>query len=266
VLADDRQSCEGLLAEEWLAKRLVSPFFPQVVPIPPAARHWLYYVMSYHAGATLQQQLDSGRHFSPAEVVRVGIQLAKGLGALHRLSILHRDIKPANLLVAENGDLRILDMGVALAAGVPYPELRGNPGTPSFMAPELYAGKSASSQTDVYAAGVSLYHLLTRKYPYGEIEPFQQPRFGDPVPPTRYRPDIPQWLENALLRAVARDARQRFETAEEMLLALERGEARPVSAPQRTPLWHRHPAARWQAVALILLVIDLLLLYLLLVR
>ena len=266
VLADDRASCEGLLAEEWLAKRLVSPFFPQVVPIPPAARHQLYYVMIYHAGETLQRQLDAGKHFSVAEVARVGIQLAKGLGTLHRLSILHRDIKPGNLLQAEDGDLRILDMGVALAAGVPYPELQGNPGTPSFMAPELFAGKPASSQTDVYAAGVSLYHLLTRKYPYGEIEPFQQPRFGEPTPPTRYRPDIPQWLENALLRAVARDARQRFETAEEMLLALERGEARPVSPPQRTPLRHRHPAARWQAVALILLVINLLLLYLLLVR
>ncbi|MGH8703221.1 MAG: protein kinase domain-containing protein, partial [Burkholderiales bacterium] len=266
ILADDRPSCEGLLAEEWLAKRLISPFFPQVVPLPPAARHQLYYVMSYHAGATLQHQLDSGKHFSIAEVARVGIQLAKGLGALHRLSIVHRDIKPGNLLQAEDGDLRILDMGVALAAGVPYPELQGNPGTPSFMAPELFAGKPASTQTDVYAAGVSLYHLLTRKYPYGEIEPFQQPRFGDPTSPTRYRPDIPQWLENALLRAVARDTRQRFETAEELLLALERGETRPVSPPQRTPLWHRHPAARWQAVALILLVINLLLFYLLLVR
>ena len=95
---------------------------------------------------------------------------------------------------------------------------------------------------------------------------FVSTRFGDTVPPTRYRPDIPQWLENALLRAVARDTRQRFETAEELLLALERGETRPVSPPQRTPLWHRHPAARWQAAVAILLVINLLLLYLLLVR
>lgn len=266
VLADDRQSCEGLLAEEWLAKRLVSPFFPQVVPIPPAARHHLYYVMTYHAGATLQQQLDSGKHFSVAEIARIGVQVATALGALHRLSILHRDVKPANLLQADDGDLRILDMGVALAAGVPYPELQGNPGTPSFMAPELFEGEAASAQTDLYAAGVSLYHLLTRKYPYGEIEPFQQPRFGNPVPPTRYRPDIPQWLENALLRAVARDKKERFETAEEMLLALERGETRPVSPPQRTALWHRNPATRWQAVAIVLLVFNLLLLYLLLAR
>lgn len=266
MLADDRESCEGLLAEEWLAKRLVSPCFPQVVPIPSAARHHLYYVMTYHAGTTLQRQLDSGKHFSVVEIVRIGMQVAKGLGALHRLSILHRDIKPANLLQAEDGDLRILDMGVALAAGVPYPELQGNPGTPSFLAPELFEGEPASTQTDVYAAGVSLYHLLTRKYPYGEIEPFQQPHFGDPTPPTRYRPDIPQWLENLLLRAAARDKKQRIETAEEMLLALERGETRPVSPPQRTPLWHRQPTARWQAVALVLVVLNLLLLYLLLVR
>lgn len=266
LLADDQASCEGLLAEEWLAKRLVSACFPQVIPIPPAARNHLYYVMTYHTGATLQQQLDSGKHFSPADIVRIGIQVANGLGALHRLSILHRDIKPANLLWAEDGDLRILDMGVALAAGVPYPELQGNPGTPSFMAPELFAGQSASPETDIYAAGVSLYHLLTRKYPYGEIEPFQQPRFSDPTPPTRFRPDIPRWLENFLLRAVARDKKQRFETAEEMLLALERGEARPLSAPQRTPLWQRSQGTRWQALFLASTVVNLLLLYLLLVR
>lgn len=265
-LAGDRLSSEGLLAEEWLAKRIVSPHFPQVVPIAAATRHHLYYVMTYHAGATLQQHLDAGRHFTVSEVVQIGMQIARGLGTLHRLSVLHRDVKPANLLQEPDGNLRILDLGVALAAGVPYPELKGNPGTPSFMAPELFEGEAASVQSDLYAAGVSLYHLLTRRYPYGEVEPFQHPVFGDPVPPTRYRPDIPQWFENILLRALARDRRQRFETAEEMLLALERGELRPVAAPQRTPLWHRHSAARWQAIAIASAVINALLLYLLLVR
>lgn len=266
--AEDRASCEGLLAEEWLAKRLVSQHFPQVVPLPATARNHLYYVMTFHAGATLQQHLDSGRHYTVAEVVTLGAQVARALGALHRLAILHRDIKPANLLQGESGDqkseLRVLDMGVALAAGVPYPELQGNPGTPSYMAPELFDGKKATAQSDLYAAGVSLYHLLTRKYPYGEVEPFQHPRFADPVPPTRYRPDIPQWFENLLLRAVARDPKQRFETAEEMLLALERGEVQPVSVPLRTPLAQR-PAALWQAIAVASIVVNLLLMYLLLV-
>ncbi len=265
AFADDRASCEGLLGEEWLAKRLVSRHFPQVVPLAAAARHHLYYVMTFHSGATLQQHLDNGNHFTVADAARIGAQIARALGALHRLSIIHRDIKPANLLQDESDELRVLDMGVALAAGVPYPELQGNPGTPSFMAPELFNNEKASAQSDIYAAGVSLYHLLTRKYPYGEVEPFQHPRFADPTPPTRYRPDIPQWLENVLLRAVARDQKQRFETAEEMLLALERGETQPVSAPPRTPLAQR-PAALWQALALISVVINLLLIYILLVR
>lgn len=269
ALADDRESCEGLLAEEWLAKRLVSRYFPQVMPRPAAARQHLYYVMSFHPGATLQQQLDSGKHFTVAEITHIGTQVAKALGVLHRLSIVHRDIKPANLLQGENGELKVLDMGVALAAGVPYPELQGNPGTPSFMAPELFDGEGmnqrASAQSDLYAAGVSLYHLLTRKYPYGEIEPFQHPRFADPVPPTRYRPDIPQWLENFLLRAVARDPKQRFETAEEMLLALERGEAQPVSAPMRTPLAQRADML-WQVIAVVSMAVNVLVFYILLVR
>ena len=264
-LSEDRESCEGLLAEEWLSKRIVSNYFPQVVPLSVEARRYLYYVMSYHAGETLQQQLDRGKHFSIAETVQVGTQIAKGIGVLHRLSVLHRDLKPANMLQNAQGGLRILDLGVALAAGVPYPELHGNPGTPSFMAPELFQGTPASVRTDVYAVGVTLYHLLTRKYPYGEIEPFQTPHFGDPTAPTRYRPDIPRWMENLILRAVARDPQQRFETAEEMLIALEQADARPLSPPQRTPILH-HPVMRWQAAALILLVTNLLLLYYLLVR
>ena len=265
AFADDRVSCEGLLGEEWLAKRLVSKHFPQVVPVAPSSRHHLYYVMTFHTGATLQAHLDSGKHYAVADVARIGAQIARALGALHRLSIVHRDIKPANLLQEESGELRVLDMGVALAAGVPYPELTGNPGTPSYMAPELFEREKATVQSDLYAAGVSLYHLLTRKYPYGEIEPFQHPRFGDAIPPTRYRPDIPQWLENVLLRAVARDKKQRFETAEEMLLALERGEVQPVSPPPPLPLLQR-PTALWQAIAAVSLILNLLLIYIILVR
>lgn len=265
LLADDAQSCEGLLAEEWLAKRLVSPLFAQVVPLAASARNFLYYVMSFHKGRSLQQMLDDGAHFDVSDISRIGIQIAKGLGALHRLSILHRDIKPGNLLQETHGSLRVLDLGVALAGGVPYPELSGNPGTPSYMAPELFEGKPASVQSDLYAAGVTLYHLLTRRYPYGEIEPFQTPRFGDPVRPTRYRPDIPQWLEIVLLRAVARDPAQRFETAEELLTALERGDHFSLSAPLLTPLMQRDRATRWQAFAIGMLLVNLLLLYLLLV-
>jgi len=181
------------------------------------------------------------------------------------LNIVHRDIKPANLHQGEDNRLRILDLGVALNPNSSNEDTHGNPGTPRFMAPELFAGEIASAQSDLYAAGVTLYYLLTRHYPYGEIEPFQRPRFGDPVPPTRYRPDIPQWLENIILKAVARDPKLRFETAEEMLLALEIGERKPLLTPARSPLAERDPLLMWQGIAVLSILGNVLLTYLLIV-
>ena len=226
-------------------------------PIPTERRSCLYYVMSWHAGSTLQQKLDSGQHFSTADVGSIGIRLAKGLGALHRLNIVHRDIKPANLHQGDDGKLRILDLGVATSAVPGGAQTTGNPGTPSFMAPELLSGDTANTQSDLYAAGVTLYHLLTRRYPYGEVEPFQRPRFGDPVPPTRYRPNIPQWLENIVLKAVAHDPGIRFETAEEMLLALEIGERKPILPPPHTPLMGRDPLLVWKWIAVFSLLANI---------
>jgi serine/threonine protein phosphatase PrpC len=264
-LADDAESCQALLNEEWLAKRVVSRYVVQVMPLTLEKRSRLYYVMSWHDGATLQQRLDSGHHFSNTEVSRIGMEIMRGLGALHRLNIVHRDIKPANIHLGDDQRLRILDLGVALSAGLGSIAGMQNPGTPSFMAPELFEGEPASTSSDIYAAGVTLYHLLTRRYPYGEIEPFQHPRFGDPHVPTRYRPDIPRWLENIVLKAVARDPRARFETAEEMLLALEHGELKPILAPQRTPLIARARLVKWQWIAMFSLILNFLLIYLLVV-
>ena len=262
LLADDADSCRALLNEEWLAKRVVSNYVPQVLPLAADRRNRLYYVMSWHEGATLQQKLDGGHHFTTAETARIATELMRGLSALHRLNIVHRDIKPANIHIGQDERLRILDLGVALSAHPGVSEAMQNPGTPSYMAPELFEGAVAHTGSDIYAAGVVLYHLLTRRYPYGEIEPFQRPRFGDPLAPTRYRPNIPQWLENIVLKAVARDPRLRFETAEEMLLALEYGELKPVLPPPRTPLIARARLVKWQWIALFSLTANFLLLYL----
>jgi len=265
--ADDAESTAALAHEEWLARRVVDGRFPQVVPHPERAH--LYYLMSWHEGATLTARLAAGRRFTVAEAAALGIELLKGLATLHRLAIVHRDIKPDNVHLDGDGKLRILDLGVAASDGQEeaqrFREIN-NPGTPSYMAPELHAGEPASVQSDLYAAGVTLYELLTRKYPYGEIEPFQKPRFGDPVTPTRYRPDIPQWLEAVLLKAVARERRDRFETAEEFLLALELGAHRPLATPRRTPLLKRDPALALRLLAISSLVLNVLLLYLLLAR
>jgi serine/threonine protein kinase len=161
--------------------------------------------------------------------------------------------------------LRILDLGVAISLGERKPnDLIGQAGTPSYMAPELFDNPEPQFGYDLYAAGVTLYHLLTRKYPYGEIEPFQTPKFGEPARPTRWRPEIPGWLENILLKAVAREAKDRFETAEEFLLALERGATRPLAAPARQPLAQRNPLLMWKIVAATSIALNFVLLLVLL--
>ena len=258
-MADDRGATAALLMEAWRARRVVSPFFPQVVPVEQ--KSCLYYLMTWHPGATLQSRLDADQHFPVGEVVRLGVALLKAIATLHRLDIVHRDIKTDNIHLGQDGVLRILDLGVAISLGERKPgDTIGQAGTPSYMAPELFDNPEPQFGYDLYAAGVTLYHLLTRKYPYGEIEPFQSPKFGEPVRPTRWRTEVPGWLENILLKAVAKEAKDRFETPEEFLLALERGASRPVSAPRRQPLVQRNPLMVWKIIAALSLIANLLLL------
>jgi serine/threonine protein kinase len=109
---------------------------------------------------------------------------------------------------------------------------------------------------------VTLYQWLSGHLPYGEVEPYQLARFrNDPKPPSRLRPEVPIWLDHVVLRAVARDPKQRFETAEELVLALERGASRPVSAPGATPYFKRDPAGVWKAALVASAVLNVLLLF-----
>ena len=109
--ADDADERSAFAHEEWLAKRAVARFFPQV--ITPEQKNYLYYLCTWHEGATIQQHLDSGEHFTVPDAIGHGTRLARAIGALHRRSIIHRDIKPANIHLGDDGELRMLDLGVA---------------------------------------------------------------------------------------------------------------------------------------------------------
>ena len=140
-MAGDAAASAALLMEEWRARRVLSPYFPQVVPADE--RSGLYYLMTWHAGATLQARLDADQHFPVGEVVRFGVALLKAIATLHRLEIVHRDIKPDNIHLGQDGTLRILDLGVALSLGegkADHPV--GAAGTPSYMAPEQHRRSS----------------------------------------------------------------------------------------------------------------------------
>ncbi|MCF5702366.1 protein kinase domain-containing protein [Pseudomonas syringae] len=254
--ADDSYAGQALLSEEWFLKRVAGRHFPEVHACQQ--RQHLYYVMREYSGRTLAQlELLPLAHWQD-----LAERLLRAVGLLHRRQILHRDIKPENLHWGDDGELRLLDFGLAYCPGLSEDAPSTLPGTPSYIAPEAFRGDPPSAQQDLYAVGVTLYFLLTGHFPYGEIEAFQRPRFGVAVSASRYRPDLPDWLAQSLERGVAADPQQRFETAEEWLLVLEQGERRSLSVRPR-PLLEREPLKVWRTVALVALLGNLVLLTLL---
>ncbi len=274
--AHDAQERAMLAHEAWLAGRLqvgrASDNLVRLNP-PPVATPGSYYLLyDWHAGETLQQKIARGQPMALPQVVSAGMQLARTLGLLHRQGVIHRDVKPANIHQGEDGVLRLLDLGVALSGREPESARALHAGTPSYINPEQWGfdmhGTDAAPQppnagSDLFALGVTLYQLLTGgKLPYGEVLPYQAGRyFRDPVAPSRHNPQVPIWLDHVVQKAVARDARQRFETAEEMLLALERGASRPLSAPPPTPLLQRDPTAVWKIALAFSALVNALLVY-----
>jgi serine/threonine protein kinase len=135
------------------------------------------------------------------------------------------------------------------------------PGTPGYMAPEQFAGNAGDALTDQFALGVTIYRWLTGKWPFGEQEAFQRPRFGKPLPPSHHRPEIPSWVDNAILTAIDPDPNARFNDVIELLRSLEGGG--PLLRRQLDrPLIERDPERFWQIVSALLataLVVSLVL-------
>ena len=281
--AHDTQERAMLAHEAWLAKRMMTgraaEHLVQVHDVLPTGLgpSGFYLLSAWHGGETLQQMLDRQHRFSVPQATTAATHVARALGRLHRQSVIHRDIKPANLHQGEDGLLRILDLGVALSGREPESARLLHAGTPSYINPEQWglrmrAGgvvdkdgpqEPPDAQSDLFALGVTLYQLLSGgRLPYGEVLPYQSGRyFRDPVPPSRHQPEVPIWLDHVVLKAVARDKRQRFETAEELLLALERGASRPLTALPAAPLIQRDPAALWKIALVVSGVMNLLLVY-----
>ena len=256
---DEPGAGPALLQEEWFLRRVAGRHFAEVHPLPQ--RQHLYYLQREYPGRTLAQQLREDGPLALTDWLDLAPRLIRALGMLHRRNILHRDIKPENLLRGDDGELRLLDFGLAYCPGLSQDEAHSLPGTPSYIAPEAFGGAAPAARQDLYAAGVTLYRSLTGHYPFGEIEAFQRPRFGTPTPASRYRPDLPAWLDECLARALASEPTQRYETAEQWLLALEQGERKALAVKPR-PLLEREPLKVWRGIALLSLLGNLALLVL----
>jgi len=265
--ASDPEERAMLAHEAWLGARVTERDARGLVRVhEPRDATCFYALFDWHSGHTLGELLAQQKRFTVTDIVEAATVVVRALGRLHQFGVIHRDIKPDNVHLGDDGQWRLLDLGVALSGKEPESLRVLHAGTPSFMNPEQWSDDPAiarvSTQSDLFAFGVTLYQWLTGRLPYGEIEPYQIGRYRrDPVPPSRLRPDVPIWLDHLVLKAVARDPRQRFETAEELLLALERGASRPLSAPLSTPLLARDPAAMWKIALAVSLLFNFLLAY-----
>jgi len=262
--ASDREEQAMLAHEAWLGLQVTDSGAPGFVKVRQVKNPSAFYtVFDWHSGHTLEQFLADEKRFEIPEVVQGGLSVCRALGRLHRIGVIHRDIKPGNLHFGEDGQWRVLDLGVAVSGREPASTRTLHAGTPSYMNPEQWEGaegQPADAGSDLFALGITLYQWLTGKLPYGEIEPWQTARFRrDPLPPSRVRPEVPIWLDHVVMKAIARDPRQRFETAEEFTLALERGASRPLNAPPSTPLSRRDPAWVWKVTCVISLIFNLML-------
>jgi serine/threonine protein phosphatase PrpC len=246
----------AMLREMWIAEHVRSPFVTESLEPPAERRTCLYGVLPFYEGETLEQRLARRPQMTLAAGLDIAIKLTKAIAALHRAGIIHRDIKPENTMLEAGGGLKLIDLGVARLTQFDEGESLEVPGTRSYMAPELFSGTQADESSDIYALGVTIYRMFTGgAYPYGEVEAFAQPRLGRATALAKLRPDLPAWLDRALMRAIAIDRRERYADAIEFAFELEHGSLRAVPhAIERTALYDRNPTRFWQVVSALLFV------------
>ena len=127
------------------------------------------------------------------------------------------------------------------------------PGTPGYMAPEMFAGEPGNETTDIYALGVTMFRAFTGEFPYGNLDATSRPRLDRPKELCALRPDLPAWLQAVLGRAIAVDPTKRFRDMSEFALEMEAGPARVPAAVRRPlTLYERAPLQFWQVVAALL--------------
>ncbi|MCK5903646.1 MAG: serine/threonine protein kinase, partial [Gammaproteobacteria bacterium] len=229
---------QAFIRENWITSNIHNPWIAEQVELETGRQSWLYTVMPFYEGETLETCLLK-KDISLDLGVDISLLLCKAVYALHREKVIHRDIIPDNVILLKEGGLKLLDLGVARLPGL-NDELESTaPGTPSYMSPELFKGGYGDEQSDLYALGVTLYRMFSKgQYPYGEVEPFSRPSFKKQVPLGQYRPDLPAWLEVLLSRAV--NPEKRFINAMDLAFELENGMARGTSVlPMESSLSNR---------------------------
>jgi serine/threonine-protein kinase len=199
-------------------------------------RRGLFLVMEYAAGGSLGELLSGGRALSPTEIVRIGAEIAEGLGHAHSRGVVHRDVKPANILLTPERRAKISDFGIARLAGrTTEAEASEIVGTPLYMSGEQLRGERVGPESDVYSLGVVLYQMTAGKLPFSgdTLAAISFAILHEPVPdlPAGRLEAIPPRLQAVIGRALAKKPSDRFSSAEEMARELRGALPREPGSP-----------------------------------
>ena len=210
---------------------------PNILPLYDSgmAADQLYYVMPYIEGPTLREHLARKRRLPLAEALSIARGVGEALAFAHRKGIVHRDIKPENILL-QDGHPFVADFGIARPVSSPAKATLTQTGwalgTPTYMSPEQAAGDAVDSRTDIYSLGLVLFEMLSGDPPFsGPVASMTSKRLTELAPRLRaLAQDVPSSIDEAVAKALAREAKDRFATAEELVARLTRGPAAPESA------------------------------------
>ena len=184
----------------------------------------LFMILEYVRGETLDQILQRQGAISSQIAVPMFCQLLDGISYAHELGIVHRDIKPGNLMLTEKGILKVLDFGIARLLGSAHLTKAGNIlGTLDYISPEQVRGLETDARSDIYALGITFYEILTGRVPFqadSEYALMTTQISQLPPPPRNFNASIPEAVEAAILRALAKNPDERFQNAGEFMDAL----------------------------------------------
>jgi serine/threonine-protein kinase len=211
--------------EEKIGQRLEHPNVVRV--LKPEKKSRMYLVMEFAEGRSLRAVMKERRRLPIDEALRLARQICGALVYLHAHGIVHRDLKPDNVIIGNDGQIKLLDFGIAMdesARRLTWFGLSAPVGTPDYMAPEQVRGRRGDVRTDIYALGTILYEMITGALPFAAPSGQSMMRAKlneEPRPPSEIVPDIDPKVEEILLRAIERSPRERYGTAKEMLDDLE---------------------------------------------
>ncbi len=184
-----------------------------------------YIVMEYVEGETLKEYIQHHTPIKPRDVIRIMEQLASAIAHAHHFQIVHRDIKPQNILINKDGNVKVTDFGIATAStAATITQTNSVLGSVHYLSPEQARGGVANKKSDIYSLGIVMFELLTGKLPFsGEsaVAIALKHLQSEVPPPTRFNPEIPQSVENIVLKATAKDIFYRYDSADEMKLDLQ---------------------------------------------